>query len=436
MFPQWVGLVVAIVLNTASPILAQNASFNATFGQRRLEIHMNTVETVNLTLTNVNVPHGTPYKFQVRSDKQELAIADKVIEASEINENTKSWFGTFDVQAEFLGNAKVYVELQVGENSIPSNEKLDVVIIREVRVIDHVFTGSVALLVSLLYINFGAALDLSTLKGIVRRPIGPAIGFTSQFLLMPLLSFGLGYVLFPDSVELQLGMFFTGVSPAGAMTAIGNFAAFGMMPLWIFTLGRLIFERGNLVVPYENIATFAVSLVVPLTIGILIQRFRPGAGRILVRLLKPVSFLLILFIIIFAIVTNLYLFQLFSWQIVVAGLGLPWLGYIFGWILAKILKQSSADALTIAIETGIQNTGIAIFLLRFSLPQPQADLTTVVPVCVAIMTPLPLLLMYLWQKIRPGRRDPETVLDTKQRDACDIYDDSNALNPVLRTVQA
>ena len=35
----------------------------------------------------------------------------------------------------------------------------------------------------------------------------------------------------------------------------------------------------------------------------------------------------------------------------------------------------SQDVIAIAIETGIQNTGVAILLLRFSLPQPDADLT-------------------------------------------------------------
>jgi sodium/bile acid cotransporter 3/5 len=65
-----------------------------------------------------------------------------------------------------------------------------------------------------------------------------------------------------------------------------------------------------------------------------------------------------------------------SFQIIVAGLGLPWLGYIFGWVAAHVLKQAPSDALAISIETGIQNTGIAIFLLRFSLEQPEADLTT------------------------------------------------------------
>lgn len=77
---------------------------------------------------------------------------------------------------------------------------------------------------------------------------------------------------------------------------------------------------------------------------------------------------------------------------------LPWLGYISAWLLAKLLHQNAVDSLTIAIETGIQNTGIAIFLLRFSLSPPQDDLTTVIPVSVAIMTPFPLLGIYLYKK--------------------------------------
>ena len=63
-------------------------------------------------------------------------------------------------------------------------------------------------------------------------------------------------------------------------------------------------------------------------------------------------------------------------QIIVAGLGLPWLGYVGGLILARLCGQSPDDTLAISIETGIQNTGIAIFLLQFSLGQPAADLTT------------------------------------------------------------
>lgn len=88
-----------------------------------------------------------------------------------------------------------------------------------------------------------------------------------------------------------------------------------MIPLWTFTLGQTIFERGNLVVPYSKIATFAFGLLIPLGIGVLIQKYYPRVAALLVRILKTFSSFLILFIVIFAILTNLYLFELFTWEV-------------------------------------------------------------------------------------------------------------------------
>jgi len=88
-------------------------------------------------------------------------------------------------------------------------------------------------------------------------------------------------------------------------------------------------------------------------------------------------------------------------------MALPGLGYIFAFLAAKLLHQNAADALTIAIETGIQNTGIAIFLLTTTLESPEADITTVVPVSVAVMTPLPLLGIYLYNRCWGNKRISE-----------------------------
>lgn len=44
--------------------------------------------------------------------------------------------------------------------------------------------------------------------------------------------------------------------------------------------------------------------------------------------------------------------------------------------MARFLKQSPEDCIAIAVETGIQNTGIAILLLRVALLPPSDDLTT------------------------------------------------------------
>ncbi|XP_017780480.1 PREDICTED: P3 protein-like, partial [Nicrophorus vespilloides] len=318
-----------------------------------------------------------------------------------------------------LGKGRVIVKVkQRSETAAFVETSIEAIVIRQKRIIDVVFHVSVAILVTVMYVNFGCALKWNELRNSLKRPVGPAIGFIGQFLFMPLLSFFIGRLLFPRNPEMQLGMFFTGVSPGGGasnmwavilglnidlsitMTTISTFGAFAMMPIWLFTLGKVIFDDAKLDVPYQMISMYAMTLVIPLFIGFLIQKYMKRVAAFLVRILKAFSALLLIFIVVFAIVTNLYLFKLFSWQILVAGLGLPWLGYTVAWLLAVFFKQPNKDALVIAIETGIQNTGISIYLLRFCLSQPEADLTTVVPVSVAIMTPIPLLLLWIAQKFR------------------------------------
>ena len=107
----------------------------------------------------------------------------------------------------------------------------------------------------------GCAMDLKVVKETLKKPIGPMIGFICQYIFMPLIAFALGWI-FPASeafgqkasthAPMQLGLFVTGCSPGGGasniwtvmfggnldlsitMTAISTFAAFFMMPAWIF----------------------------------------------------------------------------------------------------------------------------------------------------------------------------------------------------------
>lgn len=88
-----------------------------------------------------------------------------------------------------------------------------------------------------------------------------------------------------------------------------------MMPFWIFTLGSYIFAQGKIAVPYRHIGTFMIGLIIPLAIGFFIQKRFPRISKMLVRIMKPFSVILILFIVAFAITTNLYMFKLFSWEV-------------------------------------------------------------------------------------------------------------------------
>lgn len=218
---------------------------------------------------------------------------------------------------------------------------------------DKAFTASVAILVSLIYINFGCVLDPTKLWNIVRRPTGPCIGLFGQFIVMPILSYLVGLGLFPNQPDMRLGMLFTGVSPAGGasniwtcilegnidmsvtMTAVSTLAAFALMPAWLFTLGPHIFEQAKITVPYQHVASLAAGLIIPLGIGMALKRWCPKVSAVLARGLKILSSILILFIIIFASITNAHLFSLFTWKILIAGLLLPLAGFLLGWVIAR-----------------------------------------------------------------------------------------------------
>lgn len=225
----------------------------------------------------------------------------------------------------------------------------------------------------------------------IRRPVGPLIGFVCQYMLMPLIAFGLGYAFY-DTPAMRLGLFVTGCSPGGGasniwtlmfggnlnlsltMTTVSTFAAFAMMPLWLFTLGRVIFSEHQIVIPYYKICTYAVGLLVPLGIGLLIQRYAPKTSAFLVRILKPVALFLICFILVFGIWANLWMFKVMTWKVWLTGMALPWLGYAFGCTAARVAGRSAEDVIAIAVETGVQNTGVSIFILWFTFDHPLGDI--------------------------------------------------------------
>lgn len=151
---------------------------------------MYTFPNVTCDITGLDYVEMKKYDGHIRmkSDNELLVVVNEQINATDISADGR-WSSSFEIIAVFLGSANVYAEYNDSLGRYDkSSVQLPVVVVRKDRVIDHVFTGSVAALVSLLYINFGAALDVTKLKAILVRPIGPVIGFCCQFFIMPIVS--------------------------------------------------------------------------------------------------------------------------------------------------------------------------------------------------------------------------------------------------------
>ncbi|KAF8782651.1 Sodium/bile acid cotransporter like protein [Argiope bruennichi] len=335
-------VLLALLFSLLMLLLEVTAAINVTFYPTNLKKIMEEEERsvyFSVSENSFNQPNEVIYKA-ISKDPDIIVINN----GTYFDYNHKN--GSFLVRALFLGKTSIRVVQEVNGTTKAISHPLEVSVVRRVKAISRAFTASVATLVSLNYINMGCALDLSVVKAVLKKPIAPSIGFVSQYAVMPL-----------------LGLFTFGCSPGGGasnmwtvllngnlnlsltMTFISNLAALGMMPLWLFTLGRSLFSEIATEVPFKNILLSLVSMLIPLAIGLAFQKWLPRVAKFCRKILAP-------------------------------------------------------DIIAVAVETGVQNTGIAIVLLGFSLEQPEADLAAVVPVAASIMTPLPLLCAYIFIKAR------------------------------------
>ena len=54
---------------------------------------------------------------------------------------------------------------------------------------EAIFEIGLIVLAVILYIGFGCLIDLKIIWKVIKRPIGPAVGFLSQFVIMPLVRY-------------------------------------------------------------------------------------------------------------------------------------------------------------------------------------------------------------------------------------------------------
>ncbi|KAK5972904.1 Ileal sodium/bile acid cotransporter [Trichostrongylus colubriformis] len=280
----------------------------------------------------------------------------------------------------------------------------------------HIFIASVVILITVGNVLMGCELDMSAVYDTVRRPIAPAIGFAAQFVIMPLLAYGIAKTVFVSRglFSLALGLFITGCSPGGGasnfwtllldgnvnlsvtMTFLSTLASLAMMPFWISLLGKEFLQGFSadfkILIPYAKITRSLVTLVVPLLVGIAIKKWKPEWAAKSRKVMRPFIIFVLIFVIVFGALTNLYMFKMMTVPALLGGLLLPWCGFMFGCFVSIIFRRPPPDVTAIAIETGIQNTGIAILVLKASFSQPDADIGAVIPVIAACFTPGPLLL--------------------------------------------
>ncbi|CAF1120694.1 unnamed protein product [Adineta steineri] len=115
-----------------------------------------------------------------------------------------------------------------------------------------------------------------------------------------------------------------------------------------------------------------------------------------------------IFFLAFGTMVHWYLLKMIDLYTILTAPLLPFLGFLFGALLAWISRLSWTHIKTIGIEAGIQNTGVAFMIIFYSFPQPYASQAAIVPMIVAFLTTKPFwVILIIRNQIRKYKKRKE-----------------------------
>lgn len=244
-------------------------------------------------------------------------------------------------------------------------------------------TAVVPIGLMLIMFSLGLTLALRDFVIVARRPLLVGAGFATHLFVLPLLGLLIG-LLFRLSPEMALGLFIVSLCPAGTTSNALTFVGRGNVALavvltaltslvTVFTIPILLswavpwfLDGGGRTVPTLSVPTVILQLVritvLPIVAGMAVRRFWPDLAARLARWLRPTAFVILIVVIGFSVIVSLEMVidNLVRATPAILALNLAAMG--FGLLLGRLLGAGARDSMTLAIETGVQNVTLAIFL--------------------------------------------------------------------------
>jgi len=241
--------------------------------------------------------------------------------------------------------------------------------------------------ICLAIIMFGVALDIrwAHFTQLVGQKKAIATGLFAQIVLLPLLTLLLISVL-PISPGMALGMLLVACCPGGnvsnffsqmarghvalsvTLTAFTSLGAFFITPLSFFLWGSILPSLATEIKSFEiDLVSLLVNMVaillLPLVLGMSVASHLPRITQKIAQPVRIVSMFILSVFIIAAVLNNqdafaVHLGNVFWIVLLHNGLALA-AAYYF----SKALKNTEDVNRTVAIETGIQNSGLALILI-------------------------------------------------------------------------
>ncbi|WP_041720629.1 bile acid:sodium symporter family protein [Pseudodesulfovibrio piezophilus] len=223
--------------------------------------------------------------------------------------------------------------------------------------------------------GMGLTLDFEDFRDIIRKWPLVALGVAMQYLIMPLAAVGICSLL-NLPVEAVIGLIVVGACPGGtasnviaylaranvALSVTMTLAATCLAPLLTPAIVYLILEQQVEINFWSMVVSVFWIVVFPLMDGLILRRLFRRQLEPLLRYFPSLSIVVISLLIACIIGLNQKTLFALPLMVLVAVILHNSIGLAAGYGVARLFRCSKRDARTLAIEVGMQNSGLGVAL--------------------------------------------------------------------------
>lgn len=254
-------------------------------------------------------------------------------------------------------------------------------------------------MLGIIMFGMGMTMTLDDFKSVLQNPKAVAIGVAAQFIIMPGLAFLL-CKLFSLPPEIAIGVILVGCCPGGTASNVITYMAKGntalsvactsvstlLAPLLTPAIFYLLASQWIEINALSMLTSILQVVLLPIILGLVVRAILKQKIQYYMPAMPLISVVAIVAIVAAIIAGSKG--QILESGLLILGVVIlhNGLGYLIGFWISRVLKLPYADSKAVAIEVGMQNSGLGVALAA-------------VHFAASPMTALPSAIFSLWHNI-------------------------------------
>ncbi|SDL43301.1 bile acid:sodium symporter family protein [Kriegella aquimaris] len=250
---------------------------------------------------------------------------------------------------------------------------------------------------AIIMLGMGMTLIPADFTRIVTYPKAVLVGLTNQLVFLPIIGFSLA-IAFDLDPTMAVGIMILACCPGGptsnlitqicngnialsvTLTAIASFASIVTIPI-VLSMALDYFGSGSGVVIklpiMDTVLQILVITVIPISIGMLIRKYRPNFAKRMERPMRIASTVIFILVFIAVMAANFELMGKAMKRVGLVTLLLNIGTMGIGYLTARLFSLKLKNAISISVESGIQNGTLAFVIATTILNNVEMGIPTV-----------------------------------------------------------